>query len=104
MFSDCLTVPVNEETILQTWRNTLLGTSDRISEKNEDAWRTALRRICEQLAEDGRVGRAKVIGFAVGLRHEEWVGWMRANIESLWNEQITVAEAVLNSIHEGVEF
>ena len=71
------------------WKDTVLGIKDRVSEANEAAWRAMLLEVCEQLCESAR---------AVLIDETE------ERVETLWMEQLCVAEAVANSIVAGVEF
>jgi len=90
--------------MLDGWRNTVLGVSDKISAENERLWRANLQSICEGIAAEGHSGKAKAGSFAVGSDAQPWAPWMKSNIESLWREQIVVADLLLQSIQDGVEF
>jgi len=106
MFSELSGVPEPKlaDDILRPWRNTLLGIQDRVSDNNERAWKSTLRQICERVSEDGRIGKSLAMQFQAQSSDHEWVEWMRSNIEGLWDEQTVVADAVLRSIDDEVEF
>jgi len=103
MFCESAIVPESGEDALNPWRDTLLGVTHRISINNELMWRGVLQQVCRRLIEEGCRGKAKVAGVKLELNNE-WTEWMRSNIETLWGEQVIVADAVLTSIKDGVEF
>jgi len=104
MFCESSVIPKPVDDVLRPWRKTLLGITDQVSGDNERAWRIILQQICRRLIEEGRRGKVRAAGVELRVGSNQWVGWMRSNIESLWDEQVVVAEAVLESIRDGVEF
>ncbi|KAI0807377.1 SET domain-containing protein [Fomes fomentarius] len=83
------------------WRDVTNGQYEGISAENEEKWRQILHSICSQIVERAR-RRIRVggkDGDSVG-----WRGWTVRNVETLWKEELEVAEAVAASILANVEF
>ena len=90
-------MPLSQEEVLQLWRATVAGKRERISEENEDSWKGTLAEICETIIERAKNRTKEIIIDENGGR---WIEWMSRNITSLWNEEIYVAKAVLQSIRD----
>lgn len=97
------TVPPNPRPALESWMTTVMGTSNKISEDNEEAWRNTLLNICRKRASDAE--------FALSSLKEkpcpsspDWVPWTKQNIMMLWEEELLVSIQVANSILQHEEF
>lgn len=103
--SDATEPPSRSESkrLLERWKDVVNGLADVISPENEHRWRGMLTAICGQLIKRARVGLDAVGGVhAEGTRG--WIGWMKGNIRCLWQEELEVAQAVVQSVESGEEF
>jgi hypothetical protein len=88
------------EDVFEQWRRVLYGQEEALSEACEKAWRQTLSDICERVAQ-----RAQAAIQSVGAQSESlWAAWMQVNVETLWREELEVAEAVRSSVQAGIEF
>ncbi|CCL99118.1 uncharacterized protein FIBRA_01132 [Fibroporia radiculosa] len=94
--------PCKLEAKIKPWRDVLSGKLDIIADDNEQQWRASLLDICETIARRARVGMrdaATRLPYMTG-----WPAWMKNNIQTLWREELEVADAVAHSIRTGEEF
>lgn len=104
-------IPVTESTelerdhLLQLWRDTFLGRRECVSECNESAWRETLVDICQILVERATT-RMTAIDAEIRevVDSEVWGSWMQGNIKMLWEEELFVAKAVMQSVQNGEQF
>lgn len=98
-------VPPNSESLLVPWKATLLGSAERVSKENEDAWRSTLLRLCDSLTDKARSVIASMNSMAAeDVDRTTWGHWMKNNIKMLWEEELYVASAVSESIRNLEEF
>jgi hypothetical protein len=96
-------VKTDEDSSLQSWRDILLGKQDVISERNELQWRATLVVICSTLT-DRSSSQLRGTQAAAQQNDSEWVASIRANIRTLWEEEMIVAAAVAENVQKGEEF
>lgn len=96
-------VPLDADTALLPWKATLLGNADKLSEKNEEAWKATLLQVCRKLAKESTAGIASLDVASAGGQIT-WFPWMKKNIRMLWEEELFVATMVAESILNCGEF
>jgi hypothetical protein len=99
---DASYLATHKEELLQPWRNVVLGRAHRVSEANDDAWRTSLLHICNLVQDAARKKIAELD--RVETRHEDWMPYAMECVRKLWAEEEAVAECVGNSVQSNVEF
>jgi len=97
-------VPLDLDDAIRPWRDTLLGKQEIISEENENAWRETLLAICQSVADNASTGITDCDAESDDWTKGNWVDAMKDNVEALWNEELFIATAVSESIHQGVAF
>lgn len=97
-------VPLDLDNAIQPWRDTLLGKQEIISEENENAWKETLLTICRRAADNATTGITDCNAKYDNQTKGNWVDAMKENVEVLWNEELFIATAVSESIHQGVAF
>ena len=98
------TVPPDWEVWVDKWRRVSSGQSDIISGANETAWKATLVDVCRTIIERARRGVQALGKSASAVQKVPWSEWMLNNIRMLWQEEIEVAQAVVESVQHGVEF
>jgi len=83
-----------------------MGTTTRISQENEDAWRAILLQICKEVANKAAaaISESTTAAFSPEWTKVPWIPWMRENIQILWEEELHVANAVAESLCNDEEF
>jgi hypothetical protein len=97
-------VPLDLANAIRSWQDTLLGKQEIISEENEIAWKETLLSICQRVADNASAGVADCGVKSACWAQRNWVDAMKSNVEALWNEELFVASAVSESVHQGVAF
>lgn len=95
--------PQEDDDCIRTWRDTISGHCDTISQVNEISWRETLDKLCLDIDNETRVyldnlnkiGREWPIG--------SW-DYMKRCLLMLWREQQHVAWCVHQSLEKGEEF
>lgn len=87
----------------------LKGKQELISERNEVAFRETLLRICQGLVDTAASALAQLERAHKDTERTledkmDWVLTAWQNIVTLWEEELCVGKAVLESTHQGVEF
>lgn len=96
-------IPSDIEKLLGLWRDTTIGKQPKISSENERQWRSTLESICHEVTSEAERGLAQI----QALEAAEFLPsfqWMKQCIETLWQEEIDVAVAVLHSLKNNEEF
>lgn len=97
--------PLIPDGFLRSWRDTLLGRQDIVSEENELDWRrTLLTKICLPVVERATAKMQIMKTRMTNKSHNDTIGWMRDTVLMLWEEERRVGSAVAQSIHAGNQF
>jgi len=95
--------PAEPENTLDKWRKVTSGYEDIISPENEKRWKNQLREICVRVALRAQ-GQLEVIRRESNDEQmADWYPWARDNVRSLWQEELEVAENVIESIDSDEE-
>ncbi|KAG5715238.1 Ribosomal N-lysine methyltransferase set11 [Termitomyces sp. T112] len=98
-----MTVPPNAASALESWMATIMGTSEKISEENEEAWRNSLLRICRKRASDAKSALSS-LKRKMYPSNPTWISLAKQNIMTLWEEELLVSTQVSDSILQHEEF
>jgi len=97
-------VPPDPVTVIGPWQDTLLGKQEIISEENENAWKETLLSICQSVADNASTGLARCSDKLDQWEGGGWIDAMKGDVKALWDEELFIATAVAESIHQGAEF
>jgi hypothetical protein len=96
-------IPYNMELQVMVWRDTIQGTRDNINQRNEEAWRATLRKLCQQMGESSRQ-RVKDLPTMLDPQYPSWGRGALRDLRRLYQEEECVALAVIGSLDQNEEF